>query len=166
MSYDANNNRIEYIRTRQEELLESLREDIEYLEKEGNVKLNFSLKQLELLVNSKSYLNSNYNKLKHELSDKTFLERITPLINKIPESNGSNFFEKFNINIGIIADEFLFNSFKDIANFYYINRSNYKNTDIDVFIIASAWRGLDNDWRGLGNPQNVELRHELENIIS
>lgn len=166
MSYDANNNRIEYIRTRQEELLESLREDIEYLEKEGNVKLNFSLKQLELLVNSKSYLNSNYNKLKHELSDKTFLERITPLINKISESNGSNFFEKFNINIGIIADEFLFNSFKDIANFYYINRSNYKNTDIDVFIIASAWRGLDNDWRGLGNPQNVELRHELENIIS
>ena len=34
--------------------------------------------------------------------------------------------DKLNISIGIVADEFLFNSLKDAANFIYITPDNYE----------------------------------------
>lgn len=159
--------RLEHIKKRQEELLISLFQDIEFLEKETEVKLNFSINDLQHVFKNKK-INSvpNYIRLREQLSDKDFFNKVKPLLDEIPSSNGTNFFNKIDINIGIIADEFLYNSFKDIANFYYVNRNNYKELDIDVFIVASTWKGLENDWRGLGNPNNLKLREELYKIIS
>lgn len=159
--------RLEYIKQRQEELLLDLIEDIEYLEKETNVNLGFSIEDISGILKNKSvYSVSNYAKLREKLCDKDFLNKVKPLLELIPDSNGSRFFGKFDINIGIIADEFLYNSFKDVANFYYVNRTNYIKLKIEVLIIATTWKGLDNDWKGLGNPNNTKLRSELYNIIN
>lgn len=168
MSFDEiSASRIDFIRMRQEELLLNLIEEIEFLEKETDVKLDFSSNQLEsLLKNTTVYSTKNYIKLREKLSDQEYIDTVTPLIEKIPNSNGSRYFKKFDINIGIIADEFLYNSFKDIANFYYINRENYKQFKLEVFIVATAWRGLDNDWKGLANPRNSKIRNDLNDIIS
>ncbi|WP_218276473.1 hypothetical protein, partial [Pseudomonas sp. FW305-BF6] len=70
-------------------------------------------------------------------------------------------------NIGIIADEFLFNSFNGIANFVYITSDNYMEhvNTLDIFIVASAWKGLNNEWKGLANAKNRPLRDELFQII-
>jgi glycosyltransferase involved in cell wall biosynthesis len=108
-----------------------------------------------------------YLSLRDKLSDKNFFSKIKPLLDQIPESNGSKYFEKLKVNIGIIADEFLFNSYKDIANFIYITRENYKKhtNKLDVFMVVSTWKGLNMEWKGLGNPNIRKHRQELYQII-
>lgn len=103
--------------------------------------------------------------LKHY--DKKYLKSVYPLIKQLPESNGSRFYKKMNVNIGIIADEFLFNSYKGVANFYYITGSNYEELveELDVFLVSTTWKGLNREWKGLGNPNIRKPRNELFEII-
>ncbi|PFN07107.1 glycosyltransferase [Bacillus cereus] len=99
--------------------------------------------------------------------DKTFFQEVKGMLEQIPESNGSKFYSQLNVNIGIIADEFLFNSFKGMANFTYITRENYKKyaNDLDVFFVATTWKGLNLEWKGLGNPKIRKHRQDLFKII-
>jgi glycosyltransferase involved in cell wall biosynthesis len=117
--------------------------------------------------NSEDVLVNSYLEKREKLSETDYLSKILPIINKIPESNGSKFFDKINVNIGIIADEFLFQSYKDTANFFYVNQKNYKDLvkKLDFFIVVTAWKGLNNEWRGISN-ESSKRREELLNIIS
>ncbi|MCD4838316.1 glycosyltransferase [Neobacillus sedimentimangrovi] len=123
------------------------------------------------VANSQNKLDVNkkaeYLRLRDKQSDKNFFNKIKPLLEQIPESNGSRYFEKLKVNIGIIADEFLFNSYKDIANFIYITRENYKkySKKLDVFLVVSTWKGLNMEWKGLGNPKIRKHRQDLKQII-
>jgi glycosyltransferase involved in cell wall biosynthesis len=110
---------------------------------------------------------AEYIQLRNKVSDKNFFNKVKPMLEQIPESNGSRYFEKLKVNIGIIADEFLFNSYKDIANFTYITRENYKqySKKLDVFMVVSTWKGLNMEWKGLGNPNIRKHRQELNQII-
>src|SRR5690606_26613881 len=101
-------------------------------------------------------------------ADTSFFERIKPMLDQMPESNGSKFYPKMKVNIGIIADEFLYNSFEGMANFIYITRENYKQykDKLDIFFVVTTWKGLNNEWKGLGNPNIEKHRKELYEIIS
>ncbi|RIW31882.1 glycosyltransferase [Bacillus salacetis] len=107
-----------------------------------------------------------YLKEREKLANESFFEEVKPILDAIPKSNGSRFFGKLNINIGIIADEFLFNSFDGTANLFYLTRENYKQYKgkLDFLIVATTWRGLDNEWRGLGNPKSP-VRRELFTLL-
>lgn len=135
------------------------------MELEGKqfVSVNNSLKanETEQNINLDEYL-----KYREQVADLKYFKRVEPLLEKIPDSNGSRFFKKFNINVGIIADEFLYQSFKDVANFNYITSNNYKDYKgkLDVFLVATTWKGLNREWRGVANPQG-NLRKELYKII-
>ncbi|EJQ88223.1 hypothetical protein IGW_04902 [Bacillus cereus ISP3191] len=99
--------------------------------------------------------------------DKEYFDRIKFMLEELPESNGSKFYPKANVNIGIIADEFLYNSFNGIANFIYITPENYRDyvNKLDVFFIATTWKGLNLEWKGLGNPKSRKRREQLFEII-
>ncbi|MGL5903883.1 MAG: glycosyltransferase [Cetobacterium sp.] len=99
--------------------------------------------------------------------DKNFINNIQDYLKKIPSSNGSKYYKSLDINVAIIADEFLFNSYKGIANFIYITPENYKDklNTADCFFIASTWRGLNNEWNGLCYEKNDTIRKELYKII-
>lgn len=142
------------------ELFVDLQKEVNYLQKEG-LKLDFDNKDINDLVQPADYI-----KLKEYFSDKQFIDNIRDKINKIPESNGTEYFNKIDVNIGIIADEFLYNSFKDTANFFYVNMNNYKLLDIDVLVVATTWRGIDNTWWGMGNPKILDIREKVYEIIS
>lgn len=142
------------------ELFVDLQKEVDYLQKEGQ-KLDFDNKEINDLVQPADYI-----KLKEHYSDNQFIKRIKDKIDKIPESSGTEYFNKIDVNIGIIADEFLYKSFKDVANFYYIDPNNYKLFDIDVLIVATAWQGINNKWRGLGNPDKIKVREQLNEVIS
>lgn len=92
------------------------------------------------------------------------LKKFKTAMNNVTESNGSRYFRKMNLNIGIISDEFLYESFKDIANFEYITRENPEIKDYDFVIIATTWRGIDNSWEGSAHPNN-DKRSEMIEII-
>lgn len=79
--------------------------------------------------------------------------RFNELTEDIADSNGSTYYRKAEIKIGIITDEFMYNYYKDAARFISIGHDSYKeiidNADIDVMMYVSCWRGMNNnDWRG------------------
>ncbi|MGE8206962.1 glycosyltransferase [Heyndrickxia sp. NPDC080065] len=100
--------------------------------------------------------------------DKRYLKKLLPLIEQLPVSNGSRYYEKIRVKIGIIADEFLFNSFKDVGRFVYITKENYEQyaDDLDVLLVCTTWKGLNREWKGLGNPNIRKPRQALFEIIS
>src|SRR5699024_3861082 len=79
-------------------------------------------------------------------------------------SNGSRFYNKVNLHVGIISDEFLFNSFKDVANLEYISWNNPQIKNYDFVIFATTWKGIDGSWEGAGHPNN-EKRREMERLV-
>jgi 2-polyprenyl-3-methyl-5-hydroxy-6-metoxy-1,4-benzoquinol methylase/spore maturation protein CgeB len=81
-------------------------------------------------------------------------------LNKILGSNGSSYYKKFDVNIGVITDNLAFDYFNDSANFIYIGPNNYKkaldNKDIDMLMFISCWKGMDNeDLRGISGNQKI-----------
>ncbi len=108
-----------------------------------------------------------YIQFRDKNCDKDFFQEVKGMLEQIPESNGSKFYSKLNVNIGIIADEFLFNSFNGMANFTYITRENYQKyaNDLDIFFVATTWKGLNLEWKGLGNPKIRKHRQDLFKII-
>src|SRR5699024_4844860 len=89
------------------------------------------------------------------------LDKFKDILDEIPSSNGSRIFKKLDLHIGIIADEFLYNSFKDVANVEFISRherENYKNYDFVIF--ATTWRGIDQSWVG-ASTANGPIRRQM-----
>lgn len=159
------NSEIQKIRQLKEKLFAIiLEEEKELLKNGGKLKPRVPLITDDLT----EYELEEYKKLKESLADHDFLNRIKDKIEQIPVSNGSEYFEKFNVDIGIVADEFLYNSYKDIANFHYITLDNYKNYigKLDVFLLVSTWKGLNGEWRGLANPNNTEMRQKVQAMIN
>lgn len=72
---------------------------------------------------------------------------------QIPNSNGSAYYEKLPLRVGVITDEFMFNYYKDSVELIYMAHDDalqmIKNGKIDVLMYISCWRGMqENDWRG------------------
>lgn len=154
------------INIRKNELIYEIEKELSLL-KENNISVDIDITQLRRSNNVNSLNKKEYLQLREKLAELDFLERVKPHIAKLPTSNGTSYYEKMNVNIGIIADEFLYNSFKDVANFYYVEKDNYKALDgkIDVLLIASAWKGLNNDWKGMGNPKISKMRKTIFEMI-
>lgn len=108
-----------------------------------------------------------YLEYRKKVSDECYFNNIKNILEEIPDSNGSRYYEKIKVNIGIIADEFLMNSYDGVANFIYITPDNYKDYigELDLFLVVTAWKGLNMEWKGLGNPNIRKKRNELFDII-
>ncbi|MFD2131550.1 glycosyltransferase [Pseudogracilibacillus auburnensis] len=150
---------LEVISSRKVDLLVNIKKELDFLEKE-DINVDFNIKNLDYFVRQSEYI-----KLKERYSDKNFIDRIENSIEKIPKSNGTEYFNEINVRIGLIADEFLFNSFKDVAKVIYVDRNSYSTLELDVLVIATSWKGINENWRGMGNPNNSKIREELDNII-
>ena len=91
--------------------------------------------------------------------DEGFPARMSRMVDGMPISNGCRYYEKFKTRIGIICDEFYWDSVKAAADFTYISCDDWqeKIKDIDVLYLVSAWHGLKNDdWLNLsreGTPK-------------
>lgn len=144
--------------------------------KDFGLALNEMINDLNPSINiseySKNYNNKQetdlfyYIKVK-ELGRQNALDEYIEIIkrNEIAESNGSRYFKKLNLNIGIIADEFLYESFKDIANMKYISRNDISiDNSLDFVIFATTWRGVDHSWVGAANPFS-DARKDLLHLI-
>src|SRR5699024_7416570 len=75
-------------------------------------------------------------------------------------------YEKIDLNIGIICDEFLYYSLKDTANFIYIPYEEKLeiNQEVDLFLVVSSWRGLDHSWDYVANPKGKKREKLIELI--
>lgn len=70
----------------------------------------------------------------------------------IPESNGSRYFRKSAVRIGIICDRFYYDSMSSAADFVYLSPDAPDDilSTLDMLLVVSSWRGLkDDEWRKL-----------------
>ncbi len=148
------------IKTKIREFAEKSKFTATYLEKR---EINNVKKQKSKPNNAKSKSTSKLLNHLFENSDVDFINRIKEETDKVLTSNGGRYYDKFNYNIGIIADEFLYASYKDTSNFTFITPSNWKtavpNTDFLIFV--STWRGLNDEWIGLGNVSEYTPKRNL-----
>ena len=111
------------------------------------------------LLKTKTYRLDNHNK--------NFIPSVLLKAREIPQSNGSRFYPKDSIRIGIICDEFFYNSLNGIANLVYINKANYEEytNELDLLLVVTTWNGIDMDWLGIANVEDKAQRAALYKII-
>lgn len=94
-----------------------------------------------------------------------FFDELSPELSKLPKSNGSRYFEKLPFKVGIVCDEFLYHSYKDVVNLEYIPADwGTLDSSLDFLIVATAWRGIDDSWSGMASPRS-EKRELLFSLI-
>lgn len=80
--------------------------------------------------------------------------RLLDIARKLPKSNGSRFYVKRNVRIGIVCDHFMWDAIHPAADFVYIRptRKGLAALDtVDLFLVCSTWTGLQCDeWRQCG----------------
>ena len=93
-----------------------------------------------------------------------FAQRMRTLVENMPTSHGGRYYQRFNVRIGIVCDEFLWDSWKDAADFVYISPDQDPVVvlrGLDCLVVASTWCGLkNNEWRYMyhaGSPANIKI---------
>ncbi|WP_323702798.1 glycosyltransferase [Mammaliicoccus sp. Dog046] len=114
----------------------------------------------------KDYTNHhNYYKKVAEEAKLDFLENHHQQLEQLNHGDESKVFVKNDYKVGLIADEFLYNSFKDIGNIVYIDSEfTSLSKDMDVIIVATAWRGIDGSWTGLASVNSEKRRKLIDGI--
>ena len=99
-------------------------------------------------------------------TDTGYLDSLKEMLESIPDSNGSRYYEKHPYRIGIIADEFLYRSFEGMADFIFLTPDTWQPLvdGLDFLLVVSAWAGLDEEWRGT-STENTKARTEIYAII-
>lgn len=82
---------------------------------------------------------------------------LVTLARGLPDHLGSRSLRPHPARIAMIADEFLYDSLKDTAHITYLRRDNFRDVaaEADLLIVASTWRGLDNEWLGATSANGV-----------
>ncbi|GGM32327.1 hypothetical protein GCM10011351_18010 [Paraliobacillus quinghaiensis] len=160
--------RLEFTQKRISELEKLISSELEKLETSEGVSVELTKSEIESYEISEHLNLDTYKGIRSELADEQFGNRIKETVENLPKSNGSSYFEKLDVNIGMVMDEFLYHSYESTANFHYVTPQNYKEVEekVDIFLLASAWKGLNNEWKGLGNPKNQKIRDEMFEIIN
>lgn len=88
-----------------------------------------------------------------------WLDRYFDRLVMIPDSNGCRYYEKSDKRIGLVCDEFFYESVCSAADFVMITPDNWEDEiakGLDAMLFVTAWRGLHEEWRGLGTVQDME----------
>lgn len=91
-----------------------------------------------------------------------WLEKILQEASAIPNSNGCRFYKKLDLRVGIICDEFFYDSIRDAANFIYVTPENWRKKiedGLDAFLYVSAWRGVHEEWKGATSLYALQKRY-------
>ena len=81
-------------------------------------------------------------------------------IKEIPDSNGCRYYEKLPFQVGIVCDEFFYDSIRAAADFVYLTPKNWRSElkkGLKAVLFVSAWRGLNKEWSGLASL-NAKLK--------
>lgn len=77
----------------------------------------------------------------------------------IPDSNGCRYYQKLPYRIGLICDEFFYESISAAADFVFLTPDNWQqelDQGLDAMLFVTAWRGLHQEWRGLGSVSDMD----------
>lgn len=83
-----------------------------------------------------------------------YYESIKPLIDAMPESNGSRYYKPLEKTIGWITDPFAHDAYLGSAPYVLLTPDEWEEQieQIDLLLIATGWRGFNEEWRGFAIP--------------
>ena len=85
----------------------------------------------------------------HEHDSVEWVSQYDEAIAGMPVSNGSRFYEKSELKIGIVCDIFFYESIFAAAHFVPLHSGSWQETlereAIDVLLFVTTWRGLDEE---------------------
>jgi len=98
--------------------------------------------------------------------DLNFLDRIWQRIESIPSSSSGRYYEASPIKLAIISDDFLYHTYKDVANTVPLHPDSWLEQleGCDAFLIISAWKGLKREWAGISCVGSVNRNIALDVI--
>lgn len=116
----------------------------------------YPAKSAQDYLERRSYFNNRRQRMSDEFAN---------VINR-SESTGQRWYQRFGIRVGIIADEFLFKSFANTADFVPLTPQNYQEFvgDLDLVLVTSSWRGLSGEWVG-ASQRNSRIRKLIETSL-
>ncbi|MCL2336977.1 MAG: glycosyltransferase [Firmicutes bacterium] len=98
--------------------------------------------------------------------DLDYIDRIEPMLRRIPVSTSGRFYRRSDQKVAMISDEFLFNTYKDVANCVALHPDQWRDQiqESDLLFIITGWRGIGEEWRGFGTKGTVKRGIILEII--
>lgn len=89
------------------------------------------------------------------------VEEIAAQASALPDHLGSRILSPHPYRVGIVADQFLFETFEGTADLVYVTPENYREAsgDVDVLLVASTWTGVNGEWR------SGEAKNRLKNDV-
>jgi len=156
--------RMENIRLKKNNIIMKMRDEKEIIEhlKKTDSKWSFFIRDVlnnKINIYEETDLSAEeYLKLKESKSDIAFMERFEEKKELISKSNGSRYYQKLNINIGVICDAKFYDTFQSAANLKVINErySLSELEEMDVLIISNFKSGLYGDWeKGILDENNI-----------
>lgn len=137
-----------------------------------NKKVNQSLKRVLKNIdfeNDISKIDTDKNQYYESVEKYGITKKMNDIIDNFYKDTNtySNLYNKLDLKIGIICDEFMYYSLKDTADFIYIpfTENMEVNKDIDLLLVVSSWRGLDHSWDYVANPKG-RVRKALIDLIN
>ena len=81
--------------------------------------------------------------------DEGFYARIESQVKAIPKSNGGRYYIPWDYRVGVISDDFLYNSYKDVADCVPLSPDNWEKEidSLDLFLLITGWKGIDQEWK-------------------
>lgn len=73
-------------------------------------------------------------------------------------SNGCRYYQTVPIRIGIVCDDFFYDSIEAAANFVYLTPDNWRSEleqGLEALLFVSVWRGLNMEWKDLANLNSL-----------
>lgn len=124
---------------------------------------------IETFKIEKSYkLTGIKDSIEKKIKQSKYLEEFNEVLaeaEKIPDSNGSEFFTKHDYRVGVIGDVYMYNFYKDVfTTVNYLSPDNYGdilNQGLDIIIYTTCWKGINNEeWKG------VKFREKPKNALN
>ncbi len=145
-----------------------------------SVKLIFRLKRMFGHPYVEKYIGNDISLIEEDVSlneteDRTYvnsdikseyIELFEDRTSNMLQSNGCKYYNPYDVNIGIICDRFLYDAWKDAANFLYITPDNWEEqlTNCDILLIVTTWHGLNNEWEFLASKTSTTSAKVIEII--
>lgn len=128
--------------------------------------IKYLLGEIELVnpINSRAEYLREYKKFAPK--NEAAISALKQQASELPHAVGQNWYSERKTRVGIIADEFLYESLKIAADFVPLTPTNFRDkiSEVDCVLIVSAWRGLKDEWFGVAqkkSPKRALLESEL-----
>ncbi|MET3196741.1 glycosyltransferase family 2 protein [Bacillus sp. OAE603] len=89
------------------------------------------------------------------------------LLLEFPVSNGSKYYLRHTVKLGILSDDPFFHTYEPVAKTKRVTEQNYQtiSEETDLLLIAFDLENLPAEWNGLGSSKSDVVRKKLVKII-